>query len=73
MNEKVYKHTPLSGILDPIFPAKPTKLETVGYFAIEGVMNNLKPDEIKDGIVTPEIMIKHEANWEKTNKIVVKK
>lgn len=61
MNDKVVKHTPLASILDPVFTAKPTKLETVSHFAIEGVMGNLKADEKIDGIVTPEIMIKYEA------------
>ena len=62
LNDKVYKHLPFSQKTDFLFPAKPTKLETVGHFAIEGVMGNLKSHEIKDGIVSPEILIEYEQN-----------
>ena len=55
INENIGKKTPLNSATDFLFPAKPTKLETVGHFAIEGVMGN-----IDDKIVTPEMMIEYE-------------
>ena len=45
INEKVMKCTgPLGRTTDFLFPAKPTKLETVGHFMIEGAMGNLDKD-----------------------------
>ena len=41
INENVGKKTPLHPMTDFLFPAKPTMLETVGHFAIEGAMGNI--------------------------------
>jgi uncharacterized protein YbjT (DUF2867 family) len=60
INENVMKRTgPLHKATDFLFPAKPTKLETVGHFTIEGVMGNLDSETHK--IVSPEMMIAYEA------------
>ena len=47
MNENVGKKLPIHSTIDFLFPAKSTKLESVGHFAIEGVMGNLDPVEHK--------------------------
>ena len=41
MNDKIVSKTPLAKAVDPLFPAKPTKLETVCYFAVEGALGHL--------------------------------
>jgi len=38
---------PLGKTTDFLFPAKPTKLETVGHFMIEAAMGNLDKDTHK--------------------------
>lgn len=55
-NENVNKKLPLHEMTDFLYPEKPTKLETVGHFAIEGVMGN-----VEEKIVGPEILIPYEA------------
>ena len=44
---KAAKKLPIHSTIDFLFPAKSTKLESVGHFAIEGVMGNLDPVEHK--------------------------
>lgn len=58
---------PLHRATDFLFPAKPTKLETVGHFAIEGVMGNLDSETHK--IIGPEMLIEYESKWEAKNRI----
>ena len=41
INENIGKKTPLNSATDFLFPAKPTKLETVAHFSIEGVRGKL--------------------------------
>ena len=61
VHDKVYKHTPLNKYTDQFFPAKPTKLETVGHYSVEGAMGKLKPGvDVIDGLVTAEMMIEYE-------------
>jgi len=55
------KSHPFRGLLDTIMPDKPIKIESVGHFAIEGVMGNL--DYEKNQIVTSEMFL----NWEELN------
>ena len=50
---------PLGSMLDPLFPAKPTKLETVGHFAIESVMGNLDAETHK--MIMNDDMIAYET------------
>ena len=60
INEKVMKKAgPLHGPTDFLFPAKPTKLETVGHFCIESVMGNLDSETHK--VVGPDMLIAHES------------
>ena len=56
---------PLGSMLDPLFPAKPTNLETVGHFAIESVMGNLDAETHK--MIMNDDMIAYETaqNWKK--------
>lgn len=58
MNENVGKKLPFHSSVDFLFPAKSTKLESVGHFAIEGAMGNLDPEQHK--IVSPEAFIEFE-------------
>ncbi len=39
------KDHPFRGLLDTILPEKPVRLESVGHFAIEAVMDNLDYEE----------------------------
>jgi len=59
MNEKVVQKIPGGGVIDFLFPEKSTKLESVGHFAIEGVMGNIDADT--NQIVTPEMFIEYES------------
>ena len=45
INDTVGKKLPFHSAVDFLFPAAPTKLETVGHFAIEGVLGNLHPEQ----------------------------
>lgn len=58
MNENVGKKLPFHSAIDFLFPAKSTKLESVGHFAIEGAMGNLSPEEHK--IINSEDFIEFE-------------
>ena len=49
--QAVVNVTPLKGPLDFLFPASPSSLESVGYYAVEGAMGNLSQD---DRIILPE-------------------
>ena len=60
MNENVGKKLPFANAIDFLFPAKSTKLESVGHYSIEGAMGNL--DQNKHRIVTPEDFIEFEKN-----------
>ena len=55
LNENVAKKLPFGPQIDFLFPDKPTKLEAVGHFAIEGVLGNLDPETHQ--IVSPEMFI----------------
>ena len=59
LNENLGKKIPGGGMIDFLFPEKSTKLESVGHFAIEGVMGNIDADT--NQIVTPEMFIEHES------------
>lgn len=60
LNEAVGKKTPLHSVTDQFFPAKPTKLETVGHFAIGGALGTLEEGDRTNGIVHLERLIKYE-------------
>jgi len=55
------KNHPFRGILDSLMPDKPIKLESVGHFAIEAVMDNL--DYEAHQVVTSEMFLA----WEEEN------
>ena len=58
-NENIGKKLPGAQMLDQLFPAKPTKLETVGHFAVESVMGNL--DAETHQMIMNDMMIAYEA------------
>lgn len=57
-NEQVIKNLPFNQSIDFLFPAKPTKLETVSHFAIEGVMGNL---DTTQNVISAKMMEAHES------------
>lgn len=56
---KLNKNHPFGKILDFLTPDKPIKLESVGHFAIEGVMGNLNPEA--NQVVTSEMFLQWES------------
>lgn len=58
LNDKTAKFNPLQKQIDFLIPAKSTKLDSVGHFAIEGAMGNLDPEKYK--VVGPEAFMEFE-------------
>ena len=58
-NENIGKKLPYHSQIDFLFPAKPTKLETVGHFAIEAAMGNL--DAASHQLISHDLMVAHES------------
>jgi hypothetical protein len=56
MNEKVAKQMPFGSYFDFLFPAKSVRLSTLGKFAIDGVMGELKDQKV----IRNEILIKYD-------------